>query len=242
MCGAVPRAAAAGALVLVLQQSSFGMHGPSRGDDETSVPVPIAIHLSVDRFVESRRITKQVMAEAETIWKQYGIQLEWTEGELSDPSPRAIALDARIDSEGQGQPPRVSRRPVLGHVLVMPGPAAWRPVHISFDATESVLAHDPTGRSAVGGIVMDRELARALGRVLAHEIGHVLIGPPYHDPAGLMRMGFRADELSGLDLRPFRLTCSTVDRLRSRVRALLGRSQPWAEPGPERRTPCLGGR
>jgi hypothetical protein len=223
--------------VLVVQQASVGLAGGAGVVDDTSHPVAVAIHLSVDRTVESRRITKQVMTEAETIWRQYGIRLDWTDADPSDPSP-PIALDVRIDSEPRAHEP-IARRTVLGHVLVVPDTPARQSVHVSFDATESVLAHDPTGRSAVGGMVMDRELARALGRVLAHEIGHVLIGPPYHDAKGLMRIGFRADELSGLDSRPFRLTCSTVDRLRSRVRALIGRSRRWSEFDSARRTPCL---
>ena len=64
--------------------------------------------------------------------------------------------------------------------------------------------------------------ARALGRVLAHEIGHVLLSAPYHDEAGLMRAVFRPDELAGPDRAPFRLTCGGIGRLRSRVRMLTG--------------------
>jgi hypothetical protein len=89
-----------------------------------------------------------------------------------------------------------------------------RPIRVSLDATASVLATRSVPR------VSDRDLARALSRVLAHEIGHVLLGAPYHDQAGLMRAVFLPEELADPDRRPFRLTCNGIARLGSRLRAL----------------------
>jgi hypothetical protein len=93
---------------------------------------------------------------------------------------------------------------------------------VSFDATEDVLALRTTNQAL---IVRDHELARALGRVLAHEIGHVLLGAPFHDEAGLMRGVFRSNELAEPNRAPFRLTRSDVGRLRSRIPALTGIEQ-----------------
>jgi hypothetical protein len=52
--------------------------------------------------------------------------------------------------------------------------------------------------------------------VLAHEVGHVILGAPFHRPAGLMRAQFSADELAAPDRRPFALTGVDVARLQSR--------------------------
>jgi hypothetical protein len=54
---------------------------------------------------------------------------------------------------------------------------------------------------------------RALGRVLAHEIGHYLLASRQHSSAGLMRAAFRADELAAPDRRPFGLPALYLERL-----------------------------
>lgn len=66
----------------------------------------------------------------------------------------------------------------------------------------------------------DAELARALGRVLAHELGHVLLAVPGHAPKGLMRRTFSPGDLAAPDRLRFSLTANDVSRLRSRVRML----------------------
>jgi hypothetical protein len=59
------------------------------------------------------------------------------------------------------------------------------------------------------------------GRVLAHELGHVLLGSPgYHDPAGLMKARFMADDLVRLERSRFRLADSSIVRLRDRIATL----------------------
>jgi hypothetical protein len=68
----------------------------------------------------------------------------------------------------------------------------------------------------------ERDLGIAVGRVLAHEIGHALLGgPPFHDATGLMRANFRADDLTNFDPRLFRLSSESEARLRVRNAALL---------------------
>jgi hypothetical protein len=185
----------------------------------------VDIRLRVDPSLTSRRITDRMKAETEAIWGPYGVRLEWTDGAGAPASAATgVSLDASLERQFERRL-RMKWPAVLGRVAVSPDASNWRSVRISFDATESVLALRTTGRPAMAGIVLDAELARALGRVLAHEIGHVLLGAPYHHPAGLMRASFRPDELGEPDRTPFRLTCSGVDRLRGRLRVLRGERQ-----------------
>jgi hypothetical protein len=188
-----------------------------------SPPLVVAIRLSIDSSFALRRITAQLKDEAQGLWIPYGIRLEWADVQASDVAAASISLDAAVERQ-LDRPRRLDWSRVLGWVVTNPGTPTRRSIHVSFDATENMLAQRMTGRRSVSGIVLDPELARALGRVLAHEIGHVLIGSG-HDEAGLMRTTFDAEELAEPDRRPFRLTCSSADRLRSRLDALTGYTQ-----------------
>lgn len=195
----------------------------SSGYAETAqiMPLRVGIHLRVDQSIVSRRLTGRLKDETEAIWGQYGIQLEWTDAGASEPAVDSVSLDATVERRFEA-PERKAWATVLGDALVRPDAPSWQPIRVSFEATESVLRKlRPSG----GGLVRDHELARALGRVLAHEIGHVLLAAPYHDRAGLMRAAFRADQLAEPNRAPFRLTCGSVGRLRSRLRVLTGEPQ-----------------
>ena len=200
-----------GVLVLLQCVAGAAVHA------DVSERFAVAIRLRVDPSLTSRRMTERVKAETEAIWESYGVRLEWTDVDVSKSPVNRMFLDASVERRFERRL-RMEWPAVLGRAVITPEAPLWRPIHVSFDATERALAL----RTSVplARIVLDPELGRALGRVLAHEIGHVLLGPPHHDLAGLMRPSFRAEELGDPDRTPFRLTCVGVDRLRGRLRAL----------------------
>ena len=57
-------------------------------------------------------------------------------------------------------------------------------------------------------------VARALGRALAHEIGHYLLRSPHHTNACLMQARHRGSMLGNPNDREFELTKTDRDRLR----------------------------
>ena len=177
----------------------------------------IAIRLRIDASLTSRGIMGRLKAETEAIWAPYGVRLEWTDADVFESPANSVSLDASVERQFERRQ-RTEWPAVMGRVVVTPDAQLSGPIRVSFDATERALALRKTVR--LPRIVLVPELGRALGRVLAHEIGHVLLGPPHHDLAGLMRASFRAEELGEPDRTPFRLTCGGVDRLRSRLRAL----------------------
>jgi hypothetical protein len=68
--------------------------------------------------------------------------------------------------------------------------------------------------------------ARALGRVLAHEIGHFLLGSPTHTRGGLMRAAFDGRQLSEWSRRGFELHDTALPRLRARLARLDVQKEP----------------
>jgi hypothetical protein len=77
-------------------------------------------------------------------------------------------------------------------------------------------------------------MGRALGRVLAHEIGHVLLAVRQHDRSGLMRAVFTPAELGAPDREAFRLTSDDLGRLRSRIQVMTGDPETCSRENPDR--------
>jgi hypothetical protein len=195
--------------------------GPIRIHASESKAFDIFISLQVDRAIAPQVHLRDLMDEAESLWAPYGVRLNWADQQTLNADAFSVAATVGRQIDGPRLPPWMS---VLGRTTVSVEPPSHRPILLSFDATEKLLdVRRATGQSSVR-IVRDHEMARALGRVLAHEIGHLLLAAPYHDMSGLMRQSFAPGDLAAPERAPFRLACTSVDRLRSRVRVLSGLS------------------
>jgi len=194
-------------------------------------PFEVNVHLQVDRSIASRVMTAALEDETESLWRPYGVRIDWADARHAEVKAHRFSLEAILEPVIQ-ELDLPTWPTVLGRVAVEPDGASARPIRVSFDATEKVLG-PRTNNQAL--IVRDHEVARALGRVLAHEIGHVLLGV-FHDKAGLMRATFRSNELAERSRGPFHLTRADVGRLTSRIPALAG-----IEHEPTERQICIQG-
>jgi hypothetical protein len=180
----------------------------------------IRVRLRIERSVPIKRIVGRLRDETEAIWRPYGIQLEWVAVDTLETRATGVSVDATVERP-YAHAGGIERASTLGRTFVGPDTWGWRPIRVSFDAVTKVLADGTRGASGTGR-VPELYLSRALGRVLAHEIGHVLINAAEHDRTGLMRASFSADQLALSDRSPFRVTCATVDRLRHRFHIVGG--------------------
>ena len=197
-------------------------------------PFVVNVHLQVDRSIRSRVIPADLKNETEVLWRPYGVHLEWTDSPVPGAVPSGLSLEVILERRIIDAPGLPQWATVMGLTSVKRNAPSARPIRVSLDATERVLA---SSRTSIGRIVYDQDLGRALGRVLAHEIGHSLLGAPYHDDVGLMRAVFRPNELAEQDRAPFRLTCNGVARLRGRIGLLTGTEHEPIDP-----ETCLHGR
>jgi hypothetical protein len=158
---------------------------------------PVRLHL-VDHVGigdEARAILK---VDALRPWRAVGVAVEWGDalpavaprpGHENDVYVILVPDDAALATRPQ---PMASIRFVGGrpttHVMVHAGYVARRLADLRLD--DRRLADLPP-------LMRHRALGRVLGRAVAHEVGHFLLGSATHTRTGLMRASHRIEHLLG---------------------------------------------
>ena len=163
-------------------------------------------------------VASAVIAEVAAIWRPHGVSII----QLSRDAARPVDVEISVKCQ-------ISRR--TSTALLRNGREGGGLGGISFEETgepSRAIALDPDAIVATlrpAGVdgrnvfewpqaFADLVVARALGRVLAHEVGHFLLAFPAHTPNGLMRSGFDGRELAYVDRRRFALSPQLLPRLR----------------------------
>jgi hypothetical protein len=190
----------------------------ARPEKRRSFSVGIAVASST-----AARPAAGMVAEADAIWRAYGITVLLLPARAREIAPCDIRLtltftSAQVRGTGADHPSPTR----LGSIWFDEGMPS-RAIVIDADAiaarvlevasSERPLDKWPPGLAAL-------VTSRALGRVLAHEIGHYLLASPAHSPAGLMRPAFDGRQLADWDRRGFQLDTQWLPRLRARVARL----------------------
>jgi hypothetical protein len=142
--------------------------------------VPLSIGVPAGAPLSSEAI-RAMCEETDAIWRGAGIAIAWRAG--------GAAPDLRVVFDDPAPVAHDRRSITLGWLVFddyVPAPT----IHLSYANTRRLLEES---FGLVGSVdVMKpwhREtlVARALGRSLAHELGHYLLGSKVHTPSGLMR-------------------------------------------------------
>lgn len=176
-------------------------------------PSSIRLHLKLEAHESiPASVRNDAIVEAARIWAPYGVLLDATEG--AGCTPPQAALQVVFDPE----PAADEEEGSLGVLRFGSDgvPASLTTVH--YDAVSRLVSSQP-----VMGVdpshwpvrLHNELLARALGRTLAHEVGHFLLRWPHHTEAGLMQREYRASTLVDPDPTAFALTA--VDRARLQI-------------------------
>jgi hypothetical protein len=140
--------------------------------------------------------------EATAIWRDAGVMIAWqlSDGSSIDGDPSTVRVlldDARGSVSGQDLP--------LGWINFNASGRSEGIVHLShrnvvqlLDATEAYRSRPISYKELLA--------ARALGRALAHELGHHLTASKVHSPSGLMKARRLVDELFSPARTGFTLT------------------------------------
>src|SRR5438094_3004476 len=196
------------------------------------------------RAAPSRLVTGVAMKELAEIWALYAVAIE-LEGEspcASDVQPARISVVIVGGPDGAADAPPLATPLAAIHFSDDGAPEPL--ISVFYDEIVRLVASTPfmdIPRLERPKALRDDLLGRALGRVLAHEIGHFLLRMHDHT-SGLMRAGHAIRALIDIDRSGFRLTRGDVERLRAAI-STGGRATGLLEPEQSGLTrPLAGGR
>jgi hypothetical protein len=162
-----------------------------------------------------------MLQEADAIWRTHGVAIVALAPEQTAPPTADVRLVVTLDRTKRRLSPGRSQR--LGAILFDHENLPATTLTIEVGAVEATIV-----RTRWGGRPFDqwpqawrdRLVGRALGRVLAHEIGHYLLASRLHGTEGLMRAMFDGDELLRPGRRGFAVAARDLPRLRTRLAGL----------------------
>jgi hypothetical protein len=156
--------------------------------------------------------------EATRVWASEGVRFCWTD---SGPCPRSLSLlYVRIVGETP-VPADAAPGRTLGWMGFTerdgPGPL----ILLSERWAAELLGRAERGARSLATLpgMVQRLLPRALGRALAHELGHYLLGRREHSMSGVMRAAFRPEDLADEGVGQ-RMGLSAGDRRALRARCV----------------------
>ena len=167
-------------------------------------------------------LVSRIREEASAIWASAGISFEW---HRVDSEARALEwpLDITVDDR------RASAEPggALGWIMFTDS----RPehsIHLSRACADDLVRATP-GLIDASFAAHETLVGRALGRALAHELGHYLLRSKAHSSSGLMRRFWNSDDSFGLSRAGLELT---TDQRAAAIAYLARNQQVPAAPSP----------
>ena len=179
-----------------------------------------AVHVGVVLVVASpisKPAMTAVQAEVAGIWSRHGVKLGWLGPDHVRPDSGAnVDVLLAPDSLGCGGVRPTARKTLGCFTFTLDGDSRSLITIFPQRAQQlaGVLSARICGRRCLEGWIEELH-GTVLGRALAHEIGHYLLGPE-HSPAGLMRAEFDPQDVLAGDPKAVSLTGPQLQRLTSR--------------------------
>jgi hypothetical protein len=182
-----------------------------------SVPCVLAVDVQVRAHLQWGSLEWHLFTgEVERVWAPYGLTFCWAEG------PRGCeGIEARVDVLIADDLPasavrETARLPVVGRITFHAG-APGSDIALSVTSARTLVVRATLGGRRVSdwpAAIAQRFIPRVLGRALAHEIGHYVLGTRDHAARGLMSASFTPDDVTLASTSRFHLPGGDAARMR----------------------------
>jgi hypothetical protein len=194
-----------------LAQSAGSSSGGPAGTPAAADSRAPVIAIEMNEAMLQGEAARLIRRELDRLWSPYGLNVAWTDGVAGD-SEGCLAVKVVFTDDEPGIKPGPNRRP-LG-IVYRVGELYRRVIFVSPAAVMRLVrksSNEPRASS-----VVDSLHARMLARVIAHELGHILLESEAHAPRGLMRGRFRPADVVQHGRERFTLEPGESDRVASR--------------------------
>jgi hypothetical protein len=159
-------------------------------------PCSVALDLRLEVPLRWGAVEWRIFAgEVEQRWTPYGVKICW---QVGVDSCEGFAVQLRVLVAEVLPPAATTNAPVVGRIpFYEDGPGAE--IFLSIQGGRYLVTHATLGGRKVGdwpGDIAEHLLPAVMGRALAHELGHFLLGSKRHSRTGLMAAQFRPDEVT----------------------------------------------
>jgi hypothetical protein len=196
---------------------------------------PVTAIVSVAPNISASLVTR-VLAEAADIWSAAGITLAWTR-EVPSEVTRSML---RVVIGHVTGPARDDAAMPLGWIAFDDGSTPRNEIYVSYANAMSLLqlTRGTAGLSdRMPRAEMESMLGRAMGRALAHEVGHYLLASKDHSKNGLMKARWTAAEFFGGARGRFNLDAEQSGAIAARTGLLAVASLQSPVVGPQSSVP-----
>lgn len=173
-----------------------------------TVPGALTVCLIVSPLLAiSGREEAALLAEAIAVWRPHGLAIRM-KGRNDGSCDRLIT----VRSDREAQPGDESTETALGWVPFVEGHARQL-VFLRVPLARAMIRQFVPGTRSAS--LADVLLPKFLGRILAHELGHVLLNTADHATTGLMRDRYQANDVLREPSSAYTLSAAQRDRLTS---------------------------
>lgn len=182
-----------------------------------SDPPPLVVAVTAADDIRPVLVTR-ILDEAAAIWRSAGVTLAWRQGRPASLSTLRVTI-----GHDRGRPSESNVMPLAW--ILFDDDAV--PEHDVFVSCDNVLALMRQARDVVGDLELkpraelETMLGRALGRALAHEIGHYLLASKVHTESGLMQTRRTLTELFSTYRTRFQISPAQRRQVAARVEQLV---------------------